>query len=56
MTVPLTRIGTTSISGGATSTDQAVDLTEIDAATNGDADTGNGDGEAEGVNRTVLTP
>src|SRR4030095_12161786 len=38
VTVPLTRIGTASISGGTSSTDPALDLTEIDQATVGDTD------------------
>jgi hypothetical protein len=56
VTVPLTRIGSASLTPGAPSSDPAVDLTEIDAATNGDADADNGNGGDEdesGVNRTL---
>jgi hypothetical protein len=53
VTVPLTRIGTASISGGTSSTDPALDLTEIDQATVGDTDSGDGEDFGEGVNRTL---
>ena len=55
VTVPLTHIGSASFVTGAPSTDPAVDLTEIDSATNGDADadSGQGDDEGSGVNRSV---
>jgi len=53
VTVPLTRIGSASLVTGAGSTDPAVDLTELDEATVGDTDSGGGDDESEGVNRSL---
>jgi hypothetical protein len=53
VTVPLTRIGSANISGGTGSTDPAVDLTEIDEATAGDTDSGDGEDFGEGVNRSL---
>jgi hypothetical protein len=53
VTVPLTRIGTASFSGGSASTDPAVDLTEIDESTIGDTDSGDGEDFGEGVNRSL---
>jgi hypothetical protein len=48
VTVPLTRIGTASFTTGTPSSDPATDLTEIDTATNGDADADSGQGNDEG--------
>ena len=52
-TVPLTNAGSTSFTGGAASTDPAIDTTEIDQATQGDTDSGDGVDFGAGVNRIL---
>jgi hypothetical protein len=52
-TVPLTMVGTSSFTGGVTSTDPAVDTTEIDQATTGDTDASDGVDFGAGVNRSL---
>jgi hypothetical protein len=53
--VPLTYVGTTSLGAGSGpgSTDPVTDTTEIDQATQGDADSGNGGDDESGTNRTL---
>ena len=53
--VPLTTVGSTSLTpSGGGSSGPVTDTTEIDQATNGDADSGNGEDEEEGgTNRTL---
>ena len=51
--VPLTKVGAATLSGGAGSTDPAVDTTEIDQATVGDTDAGDGEDFGAGVNRSL---
>ena len=53
VTVPVTRVGSASLTPGSASSDPAVDLTEIDAATNGDTDSGSTTDESDGVNRSL---
>ena len=53
VTVPVTRVGSASLTPGSASTDPATDLTEIDAATNGDTDSGSTTDESDGVNRSL---
>jgi hypothetical protein len=53
VTVPVTRVGSASLTTGSPSNDPAVDLTEIDSATNGDTDSGNTTDESDGVNRSL---
>jgi len=52
-TVSLIKTGTTSFTGGGTPAGPIVDSTEIDEATVGDADSGDGDDFGEGVNRSL---
>jgi hypothetical protein len=54
VTVPLTRIGSTSFANGTASGGSVINTTtEIDQATLGDTDTGTGDDVTDGVNRSL---
>jgi hypothetical protein len=53
VTVPLTRTGAASFGNGGTPGGSVVDTTEIDEATLGDTDTGNGNDAGDGVNRSL---
>jgi hypothetical protein len=53
VTVPLTRTGSASFGNGGTPGGSVVDTTEIDEATLGDTDTGNGNDAGDGVNRSL---
>jgi hypothetical protein len=53
VTVPVTRVGSASLTPGSASSDPATDLTEIDTATNGDTDSGSTTDESDGVNRSL---
>jgi hypothetical protein len=53
VTVPLTRVGSASFASGTGSTGSVVDTTEIDQATLGDTDTGDGSDVGDGVNRSL---
>jgi hypothetical protein len=53
VTVPLTRTGSASFGSGTTSTGAVVDTTEIDQATVGDADAGDGADVDNGVNLSL---
>jgi len=54
-TVPLTKVGSASFSGGVASTDPAIDTTEIDQATVGDTDASDGVDFGAGVDRSLPT-
>jgi hypothetical protein len=54
-TVPLTRVGSASLTAGPTATDTTTQADELDAAvSSGDADSGTGDSADSGINRTLL--
>ena len=53
--VPVSAGGTASFTGGAVSSDPAIDTTEIDQATMGDTDASDGVDFGAGVNRTLPT-
>ena len=52
-TVPLTKVGSATLATAPGTNDPVTVTDEIDTATLGDADSGNGEGQDSGVNRTV---